>query len=105
LVPTTSRRGRREIEHATEGIGTVERGAGPAHHLDAAHVLERKGKCVPLLRSDECNGQIAAVLQHEDAPREGGVEAARVHVEVLHVALDYVDARQTPEGQRYLAGG
>jgi hypothetical protein len=89
--------GGRDVEDAAEGIRAVEGRAGSADELELPEVVERHGERGPLLRLEEAEAPVDAVLEDEHAAVQRGIESPRVDVEVLDAALDDVDARLVPE--------
>ena len=77
---------------------------GAAHHLHLAQVLERLGHAVPLLRAEERDREVPAVLQHQHAAVERRVEAPGVDVEIVDAALHDVHAGHRLQCHRRLTG-
>ena len=99
-----ARRLGRHVEHAVEGIGTVERRARAAHQLDRGELVHGEGDRGPLLGAEERHRRVAAVDQRQDAAVQRAVEAAGVEVEVVEAALGVIDPGRELEQLRHLAG-
>ena len=95
-------RGSGEAEHSPESIRTIQSRAGPPHQLDSRKVLHRLRERVPFLRAEKRQREVPAVLQHEEAPVEGGVESTRVDLVVGDAVLDDVDPGKRFEDLREL---
>jgi len=89
-----------DVDHATDGVGTVQRGGAVGQHLDALHRRHRDGVEVGIAAQRRRVRRAAAIDQHQSAVR---ADAAQVDVGYALGAAARARAEVAERGERGIA--